>query len=156
MSGPLTDPSSGGLREPDPGSELEDEGIPDLEDALPSKVITGDAQEGYVPIRDQAVAADDFGTTAYEEEHGESLDGRLARELPDTLSPQVEEMDADDREIADEPFVADREGYDVGRLVESDEGARANTEAEMTARSAGADRGGFSAEESAMHIDPDS
>lgn len=145
----------GGARIPEPASEMEDEGIPDMDDTLASKEATGDAQEGLIVPRDHPIAADDFGTTAAEESAGESLDGRLARELPDTLSPEVEALDADDRDIADQPFVADGDGYAVGRLVESDEGARSDTEAELTARSAGIDRGGFSAEEAAMHLDPD-
>src|SRR6478752_4780690 len=44
---------------------------------------TGDVLElGYAP-QDRPWAVDDWGTTAFEEESGESLDGRLARELPD-------------------------------------------------------------------------
>lgn len=149
----MTEP--GGGRLPDPGSEMEAEGIPDLDASPASLEATGDAQEGMAIPRDHAIAADDFGTTAYEEFTGESLDGRLARELPDTLSGEVADDADDEREISDTPFLSDVAGYEVGRLVESDEGARPDTEAELTARSVGTDRGAFSAEEAAMHLDPD-
>jgi len=142
---------------PEPASGLEDEGVPDFGDALDSKEVTGDAQEGYELPRDRTLGVDDFGTTPFEEAMGESLDGRLAREEPDVLSPEYVETDADaDAPYGDEPFLAGQPGLDVGRLVESDEGARPDTEAELTAYSAGTDRGGFTAEEAAMHLDPDS
>ena len=72
-------------REPDPGSELEEEGMPDMSDALPEKVITGDAQEELAPPGDAPNASVDFGMTAEEQREGESLDGRLAREEPDVI-----------------------------------------------------------------------
>lgn len=144
-----------GARIPEPASAAEDEGLPELADDVIGDA-TGNAAEGSVVPRDHAIAADDFGTTAEEEAAGESLDGRLARELPDTLAPEVFDSDADDREISDDPLRSGGDGYEVGRLVSSDEGARADTEAELTAHSAGIDRGGFSAEEAAMHVDPDS
>ena len=149
MTGP------GGSRIPTVPDGLADEGVPQG-DTLSSKEATGDAQEGIALPRDHSLAVEDFGTTQEEEAAGESLDGRLAREEPDTLSPEVEARDADDRDVADEPFVADGDGYEVGRLVEPDEGARADTVSELTASSAGSDDGGFTAEEAALHLDPDS
>src|ERR687891_522782 len=58
----------------------EDEGIPDLDQALPEKEITGDPQEGLVVPRDDPRAVEEHGTTAGEQRDGESLDERLARE----------------------------------------------------------------------------
>ena len=84
---------------------------------------------------------DDFGTTAAEQHDGEPLDGRLAREEPDVID--LAGVEADESAPA------------VGRLVESDEGARTDTEAEMVAADVGADLGGASAEESAMHLEPE-
>jgi hypothetical protein len=67
---------------------LDAEGIPDLEGPLPAKILTGDPQEGIYPPQDDYVAADAFGITPSEEREGESLDEKLARELPDpTLEP---------------------------------------------------------------------
>ncbi len=55
----------------------------------------------------------------------------------------------------DQPVMSDESGPAVGRLVESDEGARTDTEAEMGAADVGSDLGGYSAEESAMHLEPE-
>lgn len=76
----MTNPTS---REPDPGSRLEAEGVPDLSDALPSKVITGDAQEDLAPPGEAPNASVDFGTTQAEMREGEPLADRLAREEPE-------------------------------------------------------------------------
>ena len=95
------------------------------------------------PPRDTARAVDEFGTTASEMHDGEPLDGRIAREEPDVI--ELADVDAD--ESVDNPV--------VGRLVESDEGARTDTEGELVAADVGTDLGGYSAEESAMHIEPE-
>src|SRR3954470_7977977 len=67
-------------RIPEPESRLEEEGIPDQSDALPGKIITGDAQEDLEPPHDYPVAVEDYGTTAAEQRAGEPLDLRLGRE----------------------------------------------------------------------------
>lgn len=122
----------------DPGSELDAEGIPDHLGALPSKAATGDSQEGVIPPSDRP-ASTDFGTTAAEERTGEPLSGRLAREVPD--------------ETEDTPY-PDERGL-AGRLVADDEGVRSDREKDSVAHDVGTDRGGFSAEEAAMHIEPE-
>ena len=68
--------------EPDPHSELEDEGIPDLQDGTPGQEWAVDPQQAPVP-RDYPVAVDDFGTTIEEQVEGEPLDLRVAREQPE-------------------------------------------------------------------------
>jgi hypothetical protein len=95
------------------------------------------------PPRDTARAVDEFGTTVAEMRDGEPLDGRIAREEPDVID--LVDVEAD--ESIDSPV--------VGRLVASDEGARPDTEAEMVAADVGSDLGGYSAEEAAMHIEPE-
>jgi hypothetical protein len=62
---------------------LDADGIPDLEGPLPEKVLTGDAQEGVYPPGEHYHGANRYGTTAEEEEAGESLDDKLSREVPD-------------------------------------------------------------------------
>jgi hypothetical protein len=69
-------------REPTEPS-LDADGIPDLEAPLAEKVLTGDGQEGVMPPGDEYHGADRFGTTAREQEVGEGLDAKLAREVPD-------------------------------------------------------------------------
>ncbi len=139
-------------RIPEPPSDAEAEGIPVLGDNEPEQEVTGDPGEGMEPPHDTAMAVDDFGTTEGEMAQGEPLDERLDREQPDVLA-QVDRP-ADESEGADTPF-DERAGQGVGRLVEPDEGARTDTESDLVAEDAGTDLGGYSAEESAMHVEPE-
>src|SRR3954463_12694600 len=128
-------------RIPETPSPMEAEGIPDLERS--SDVLSVDPEDAYgiEPPRDAPIASDEFGTTAAEMHDGEPLDGRIAREEPDVIN--LVDQDADESAPA------------VGRLVESDEGARNDSESEMVAAYVGTDLGGYSAEESAMHLEPE-
>ena len=135
-------------RVPEPESEFEAEGIPDPGDTVEGQGAAGEeAYELSVP-RDRATVADDFGTTPYEEEHGENLDGRLNREVPDVLSDESVEGTP----VGDDLDTPYRDPETVGRLVEDDEGAHSDTTAETVAHDVGTDLGGYSAEESAMHV----
>ena len=139
-------------RIPETPSAMEAEGIPDLERS--SDVLSSDPEDAYgiEPPRDAPLAADEFGTTAAEMHDGEPLDGRLAREEPDVIN--LVDVPADESAGSDTPY-GERSGQGVGRLVESDEGARTDTEAEMVAADVGTDLGGYSAEEAAMHLEPE-
>lgn len=140
-------------RIPDPADPMEEEGLPALQDGLPSKEITGDVQDGVAVPGDRPLAVEDYGTTAAEEAAGEPLDRRLAREEPEVLA----EADEPAREFEDveNPYPEDRDER-VGRLVEPDEGARSDQEADVVAFDVGTDTGGFSAEERAMRIERES
>jgi hypothetical protein len=127
--------------EPDPGSLLEDEGMPDMSDALPSKVITGDAQEDLAPPGERPVASVDFGITAEEMRSGEPLGGRLAREEPEVYALRADGVDA--------PYPEDREER-VGRFAEARDEATGK-EQDSWAVDVGTDGGGFAPEERAMH-----
>ncbi len=133
-------------------SEAEAEGIPDPGFSDPSQIVAGDTEATIEPPHDTAIAVDEWGTTASEQAEGEPLDSRLEREEPDVLD--AVDLPADERAGADTPF-DERAGQGVGRLVESDEGARSDTEADMVAGDVGTDLGGYSAEESAMHLEPE-
>ena len=139
-------------RIPDKPSEAEAEGIPDPGFSDPGQLEAGDTEATVEPPHDTAVAVDEFGTTAAEQAEGESLDGRLAREEDDVLSGV--DTAADERAGTDTPF-DERAGQGVGRLVEPDEGARTDTEADLVAEDVGTDLGGYTAEESAMHLEPE-
>ncbi len=139
-------------RIPENPSEAEAEGIPDPGFSDPSQIVAGDTEATIEPPHDTAIAVDEWGTTAAEQAEGEPLDSRLSREEPDVLA--AVDLPADESEGADTPF-DERAGQGVGRLVESDEGARTDTEADMVAGDVGTDLGGYSAEESAMHIEPE-
>ncbi len=139
-------------RIPENPSEAEAEGIPDPGFSDPSQIVAGDTEATIEPPHDTAIAVDEWGTTAAEQAEGEPLDSRLSREEPDVLA--AVDLPADESEGADTPF-DERAGQGVGRLVESDEGARTDTEADMVAGDVGTDLGGYSAEESAMHLEPE-
>jgi hypothetical protein len=105
-----------------------------------------------------------YGTTAEEEERGESLDQLLAEEEPDPA------LDLDDEDDEDESYAAiagDDEAGDedvdglllddgpsprAGRLVAEDEGAHPSAEADLVARDVGIDGGAATAEEAALHV----
>ncbi len=149
-------------RIPEPESEFEAQGIPDQTGTPYPKVASGDYTEGMIVPQDDDEerteagyrAATAYGTTGVEERAGETIDHRLAQEEPDVLTDEAAAtVPAGDDELAN-PFSTPG-GTDVGRLVEYDEGARADTEPDAVARSVGTDRGGFSAEEAAMHLEPE-
>ena len=139
-------------------ADLEDYEVADASDTL-----TGDP--GDDPL-DRGVATPErwsagmrFGTTAEEQQGGESLDDLLAEEEPDTPS----DLDDEDREdFADDPDAAEEDldglllddGPDPrsGRLVADDEGAHPDTEADLVAHDAGIDGGAATAEEAAVHV----
>lgn len=139
-------------RIPDPADPFEEEGLASQEPGLAGKRITGDPQDDVAVPGDDPVAVDDFGTTASEERAGEPLDLRLSREEPDFAGRS--DQPADESPNADQPYPEDLEER-VGRIVESDEGARADDEPDAVALDVGTDLGGFSAEERAMHIEPE-
>ena len=61
----------------------EDEGIPEIsQDDSPTMAAAEDPQFAPVPGDDPGASVD-FGTTAFEQSEGESLTGRLEREIPD-------------------------------------------------------------------------
>ena len=138
-------------RIPDPSDPFEDEGQAPQEPGLPGKRITGDPQDDMPVAGDKPVAVTDYGTTAAEESVDEPLDRRLSREEPD-LYERAATTDADESEDADQPYPVDPEGR-VGRIVETDEGARTDDEASAVANDVGTDSGGFTAEERAMHVE---
>ncbi|KQS71550.1 hypothetical protein [Modestobacter sp. Leaf380] len=61
----------------------EDDGIPEIADDTPEAAAAEDPQFAPEMGAERANASVDFGTTAAEQSEGESLDGRLDREVPD-------------------------------------------------------------------------
>lgn len=139
-------------RIPEPPSDFEAEGIPDPGFGAEGEDVTGAVEATMEPPHDRALAADDYGTTAGEQQQGEPLDVRVAREEPDVLAAVG--SPPDERPTADTPY-AEAAGQGIGRLVEPDEGAHSDTEADLVAQDVGTDLGGYSAEESAMHLEPE-
>jgi hypothetical protein len=65
----------------------EDDGVPDVsQDDFPTMQRSEDPQFAPEPGDRESHQTVDFGTTAYEQSEGESLSGRLGRELPDDSS----------------------------------------------------------------------
>jgi len=118
---------------------------------------------------DRPLGAEKFGTTHTEAEQGESLDDRLAEEVPEVgAHDPVDDIVADDPatfapdggdEEVDDSVLADAYGESgdleerAGRLVEPDEGAHSDTESDLVATDFGRDGGDLSPEEGAMHIE---
>ncbi|HVT21298.1 MAG TPA: DUF5709 domain-containing protein [Mycobacteriales bacterium] len=117
--------------------------MPDMSNVLPSKAITGDAQEEPAPPGDQPNASVDFGVTVEEMRAGEALSDRLAREEPEPGRLRGDAIDS--------PYPEDRDER-VGRFAEERE-PETGKEQDAWAADVGADRGGFAPEERAMHVD---
>jgi hypothetical protein len=96
-------------------------------------------------------AVEDWGTTEAEESGGESLAGRLARELPEGAEEGGDGLgDASDTdgELLDDEVGDQR----AGRLTELEDGGVTDTEAELVAGDEGIDGAAASAEEAAVHV----
>jgi hypothetical protein len=105
--------------------------------------------EGYSPP-ERWSAAEGFGNTPYEEEVGETLDQRLAQEMPE---PDPYEEAANETENVGGEVGNARSG----RLVAEDEGTGPDEEKDLVAEDVGIDGAAASAEEAAVHvIDDDS
>ena len=146
----------------DPGSRLEEEGVPDLQDGTPTQQLAEDPNELPDVGAERPGASVDWGTTPAEEEQGEPLLSRLSREEPDLdpgpldegLPESAESPAVDVTGTGEEPYdAAEAPPEHAGRLIAQDEGVHPDTEKDSTATEAGADGGGFLPEEQAMRIE---
>ncbi len=139
-------------------ADLEDYEVEDATDTLDGDPGDDPLDRGVIPPQHWSTASR-FGTTAAEEEQGESLDQLLAEEEPDLEeAPDAERLE----DIADDPDAADEDvdglllddGRDprAGRLVAEDEGSEPVAEPDLVARDAGVDGGAATAEEAAIHV----
>jgi hypothetical protein len=120
----------------------EDDGIPEVsQDDSPTQDRAEDPQFAPVPGERPGASAD-FGTTAREQAEGESLDDRLAREIPD---------DASDVRPAEDPSRAQSQlEQDLDTTPRTDSGTeRTADDIEATADPA---VGGEGPEQAAMHV----
>ena len=120
----------------------EDEGIPEVaQDDSPTMERAEDPEFAPLP-GERPGASVDVGTTSQEQAEGESLDGRLAREMPD---------DASGVRAAEDPQRADAQWeQDLDTTSPTDSGTeRTADDIEATAD---APVGGEGPEESAVHI----
>ena len=99
------------------------------------------------------------GSTAAEQQAGESLDELLAEEEPDVAEEADDEPVGDlprDEDVGDEDIdgllLDDGPDPRAGRLVAEDEGAHPDEEEDLVASDVGIDGGAATAEEAAMHV----
>src|SRR4051812_10337686 len=117
-----------------------------------SDSLSGDVDDdpaGYSPA-DRPWVSEDWGTTEWEEETGEGLAGRLARELPDGRADEGDGLgDASDTdgELLDDEVGDAR----AGRLADDDDGVL-DEEDRLYAEDEGIDGAGASSEEAAVHV----
>jgi hypothetical protein len=128
-------PDSGGDPQPvsqeQPYDTLNDRGVDDVLD------------EGISPPEKWS-AGEGFGSTVEEERQGESLDQRIAQEVPEPDPyAEVDEEILDDGEVGTERS---------GRLVDPDGGFGEDTEKDLVGDDVGIDGAGASAEEAAVHV----
>jgi hypothetical protein len=120
---------------------FEDNGIPDLQDGSPEQQWNEDPE--FLPQPGERPGASvDFGTTAFEQSQGESLSGRLDREVPDDT--------ADVRPAEDPRRPAVQIHQDDESTPLDDSGT--NRTADDVLAVAEDSTGGQGPEESAMHI----
>jgi hypothetical protein len=128
--------------------DVEYDGVLDSSDTLDDDA-TADPLDVGIAAPDRWSGANRFGTTAAEQREGETLDQRLAEEVPDIDADDDSDEDEDEDELS-------RRGYEreprAGRLFAEDEGLGPDEEPDAVAFDAGVDSGAASAEEAAMHI----
>ncbi|WP_137991724.1 DUF5709 domain-containing protein [Streptomyces vilmorinianum] len=119
----------------------------DPDNALDTEPTDDLSQPGYSPPdRPQAVTR--HGTTLREGREGESLDARLAQELPDVTPPPGDDI-GDLANGEGEPVDPESGASRAGRLTQPTGGGPAT----LVARDVGPDDGVASAEEAAVHED---
>ncbi|MBZ4020421.1 DUF5709 domain-containing protein [Streptomyces purpurogeneiscleroticus] len=124
----------------------------DMEDALDEPDADQQLDEGYSPP-EKPFAVNQTGTTANEQRAGESLDERLAKEVPDVAPPEgngIGDLPGGDGEPVDEQAGEDR----AGRIVSGDQGFpdHGRNANDVIARDVGIDGGAAGAEEAAVHV----
>jgi hypothetical protein len=120
----------------------EDDGIPEVsQDDSPTMERAEDPEFAPLP-GERPGASTDFGTTAFEQSEGESLEGRLAREIPD---------DAADVRPAEDPSRAGLQlEQDLDTTPDTDSGT--NRTADDMEATGDPTVGGEGPEEGAVHL----
>jgi hypothetical protein len=138
-------------------ADLEDYSVQEPSDSLIGDPENDPLDRGVAPP-ERWSAAMKFGSTADEQETGESLDQLLAEEEPDAALDLDDDLPEDDEdtdeadEYLDGLLLDDGPDPRAGRLVAEDEGAHPDEEADLVARDVGIDGGAASAEEAALHV----
>jgi len=138
------------------GYSVDDEDQLSAEDTLGDADVSGagsdvadELDRGYSPPEHWS-AAQGFGNTPYEEASGETLEQRLAQEVPEP-DPYVETDETTDAAVEEDPSVEVGDAR-AGRLVDPDEGLGPDIEKDLVGDDVGIDGAAASAEEAAMHV----
>ena len=123
---------------------VDDEDQLQPEDSLMDRGVDDALDEGYSPPEKWS-GAERYGNTPWEEEHGESLDQRIAQEEPE-LDPFLS------AELEDEHVGGEVGSARAGRLVADEAEWDEDRHQDMDAHDVGIDGAGASAEEAAVHI----
>lgn len=121
----------------------------DLQNVIGERGLDDAMEEGYSPP-ERPLGVGKYGTTGEEQQRGETLDQRLAQEVPDVQVPGgdgIGDLEDGDGELVDGE-VGNRR---AGRLAPVDDPAPRRP-SDVVARDVGIDGGAASAEEAAMHI----
>jgi|HubBroStandDraft_6_1064221.scaffolds.fasta_scaffold1293030_1 hypothetical protein len=139
-------------------ADLEDYEIEDSGDTLDGAPGDDPLDRGVIPP-ERWSSAMRFGSTASEQESGESLDQLLDEEEPDITAEIDDERLEDiagDEDAAEEDIdgllLDDGPDPRAGRLVADDEGAHSDEEPDLLAHDVGIDGGAATAEEAAVHV----
>ena len=134
----------------DPDEWDQESGQLGVEDTLDDRGLRDPLDEGVSPA-ERPWVGNGWGVTAREEATGESLDGRLSRELPDG---RIDDGDGlGDSSDTDGELWDDEVGeVRAGRLLARDAGGTGDDDEELWASDIGIDGAGASAEEAAIHV----
>ncbi|MFJ9697001.1 DUF5709 domain-containing protein [Kitasatospora sp. NPDC101183] len=134
--------------QPDGSEQQDDIGPLEPEDTLDDRGLASALDEGYAPP-EHPLAVARHGTTAAEAHTRESLDRRLAEELPEVAPPDGDGI-GDCYGSEGEPVDPEAGEVRTGRLVLS-----GSSRSELIAEDVGISGGAASAEEAAMHTTDD-
>ncbi|MFE9911652.1 DUF5709 domain-containing protein [Streptomyces clavifer] len=129
-----------------PADDLDPENVldePDLDDVLDA---------GYSPP-EKPLGVSKYGTTGEEQREGESLDRRLAQEVPEEDPLLADPADAGPEDNG--PEEGDAGDERAGRVAVADEEPGSARNNRVLGRDVGIDGGAASAEEAAVHIQED-
>ena len=145
----------------DDGNNDNPDSVVDLDQAFGDDSVDETVYDTSYSPPEKALGIDRFGTTWSEEEEGESLDQRLAQEVPDPnlasdleASPSDEDVDSVDNTRIEDDDLSFGEVGDAraGRLVDPDEGLGPDVDKDLIGSDVGIDEGAAGAEEAAIHI----
>lgn len=124
---------------------VDDEDQLQADDTLVDRGVEDKLDEGY-SAPEKWSPGEGYGNTALEEELGETLDQRIAQEVPE---PDPYEVAANEtKDVLDGEVGGER----AGRLVAPDQGLGPDLDKELVGDEVGIDGSAASAEEAAVHV----